>query len=173
LQLPFFTSFIIHKGCCHFIHLHAHVSVAMSLSLSPWLCPCPCPRPFTSTLTSKYLFFIFIFHVHVHVHVSWLCSCCTCTCKFAQKTALAILKGMWAVDLYRESTVALVKAPEPLFTFGDVLMTPCCLSSYRNDVQYSLQVTYKEIEEMIRTVDRNGDGRISYSEFRYTEIIFR
>jgi hypothetical protein len=28
------------------------------------------------------------------------------------------------------------------------------------------QVTYKEIEEMIRTVDRNGDGRISYSEFR-------
>jgi Ca2+-binding EF-hand superfamily protein len=27
-------------------------------------------------------------------------------------------------------------------------------------------VTYKEIEEMIRTVDRNGDGRISYSEFR-------
>ena len=27
-------------------------------------------------------------------------------------------------------------------------------------------MTYKEIEEMIETVDRNGDGRISYSEFR-------
>jgi hypothetical protein len=31
-------------------------------------------------------------------------------------------------------------------------------------------VTYKEIEEMIRTVDRNGDGRISYSEFRLAWI---
>ena len=30
----------------------------------------------------------------------------------------------------------------------------------------SLQVTYKEIEEMIRTVDKNGDGKINYSEFR-------
>ena len=29
-----------------------------------------------------------------------------------------------------------------------------------------LQVTYKEIDEMIRTVDKNGDGKISYSEFR-------
>ena len=28
------------------------------------------------------------------------------------------------------------------------------------------QVTYKEIEEMIRTVDKNGDGKINYSEFR-------
>ncbi|XP_023347025.1 calmodulin-2/4 [Eurytemora carolleeae] len=28
------------------------------------------------------------------------------------------------------------------------------------------KVPGKEIEEMIRTVDRNGDGRISYSEFR-------
>ena len=27
-------------------------------------------------------------------------------------------------------------------------------------------MTYKEIEEMIRTVDKNGDGKISYSEFR-------
>ncbi|XP_023325721.1 calmodulin [Eurytemora carolleeae] len=28
------------------------------------------------------------------------------------------------------------------------------------------KINYKEIEEMIETVDRNGDGRISYSEFR-------
>ena len=29
------------------------------------------------------------------------------------------------------------------------------------------KVTYKEIDEMIETVDRNGDGKISFSEFRY------
>ena len=28
------------------------------------------------------------------------------------------------------------------------------------------KVTYKEIDEMIETVDRNGDGKISFSEFR-------
>ena len=28
------------------------------------------------------------------------------------------------------------------------------------------KVTYKEIDEMINTVDRNKDGKISYSEFR-------
>ena len=28
------------------------------------------------------------------------------------------------------------------------------------------KVTYKEIDEMINTVDRNQDGKISYSEFR-------
>jgi len=28
------------------------------------------------------------------------------------------------------------------------------------------KVTYKEIDEMIRTVDKNGDGKINYSEFR-------
>ena len=28
------------------------------------------------------------------------------------------------------------------------------------------KVTYKEIEEMIETVDKNGDGKISFSEFR-------
>ena len=28
------------------------------------------------------------------------------------------------------------------------------------------QVKTKEIEEMIKTVDKNGDGKISYSEFR-------
>jgi len=27
-------------------------------------------------------------------------------------------------------------------------------------------VTYKEIDEMIETVDKNGDGKISFSEFR-------
>ena len=41
----------------------------------------------------------------------------------------------------------------------------------RSDVKYiisrnSSQVANREIEEMIKTVDRNGDGRISYSEFR-------
>ena len=29
------------------------------------------------------------------------------------------------------------------------------------------KVTYKEIDEMIETVDKNGDGKISFSEFRY------
>ena len=28
------------------------------------------------------------------------------------------------------------------------------------------KVTYKEIDEMIQTVDKNGDGKINYSEFR-------
>ena len=28
------------------------------------------------------------------------------------------------------------------------------------------QVRVEEIDEMIRTVDKNGDGKISYSEFR-------
>ena len=28
------------------------------------------------------------------------------------------------------------------------------------------KITYKEISEMISTVDRNGDGKISFSEFR-------
>ena len=31
---------------------------------------------------------------------------------------------------------------------------------------FQLKVTYKEIDEMIHTVDKNGDGKISYSEFR-------
>ena len=29
------------------------------------------------------------------------------------------------------------------------------------------KVTYKEIDEMIKTVDENGDGKINYQEFRY------
>ena len=33
------------------------------------------------------------------------------------------------------------------------------------------KVTYKEVEEMIETVDRNGDGKISFSEFRYIDIV--
>ena len=28
------------------------------------------------------------------------------------------------------------------------------------------KVMHKEIDEMIETVDRNGDGKISFSEFR-------
>ena len=28
------------------------------------------------------------------------------------------------------------------------------------------KITYKEIDEMIHTVDKNGDGKISFSEFR-------
>ena len=32
--------------------------------------------------------------------------------------------------------------------------------------QNLLKVTYKEIDEMIQTVDKNGDGKINYSEFR-------
>ena len=34
-----------------------------------------------------------------------------------------------------------------------------------------MQVTYKEIDEMIKTVDKNGDGKINYSEFRVIIII--
>ena len=36
----------------------------------------------------------------------------------------------------------------------------------RHSLLYPNQVTYKEIEEMIRIVDKNGDGKVSYSEFR-------
>ena len=35
------------------------------------------------------------------------------------------------------------------------------------------QVTYKEIDEMIKTVDKNGDGKINYSEFRVIMMIMR
>ena len=28
------------------------------------------------------------------------------------------------------------------------------------------KITYKEIDEMIKTVDKNKDGKISFSEFR-------
>ena len=34
-----------------------------------------------------------------------------------------------------------------------------------------MKVTYKEIEEMIKTVDKNGDGKINYSEFRVQETL--
>ena len=33
------------------------------------------------------------------------------------------------------------------------------------------KVTYKEIDEMIETVDKNGDGKISFSEFRWIYIL--
>ena len=32
--------------------------------------------------------------------------------------------------------------------------------------KFVFKVTYKEIDEMIETVDKNGDGKISFSEFR-------
>ena len=32
--------------------------------------------------------------------------------------------------------------------------------------EFVFKVTYKEIDEMIETVDKNGDGKISFSEFR-------
>ena len=32
------------------------------------------------------------------------------------------------------------------------------------------KVTYKEIDKMIETVDKNGDGKISFSEFRLFSI---
>ena len=32
-------------------------------------------------------------------------------------------------------------------------------------------MTYKEIDEMIETVDKNGDGKISFSEFRWIYIL--
>ena len=35
----------------------------------------------------------------------------------------------------------------------------------------SLKVALQEIDEMIKIVDKNGDGRISYSEFRFVLII--
>ena len=33
-------------------------------------------------------------------------------------------------------------------------------------INLPLQIKPAEIERMIRTVDKNGDGKISYSEFR-------
>ena len=36
----------------------------------------------------------------------------------------------------------------------------------------SFQVPVGEIESMIRTVDRNKDGKISYSEFRYISRVY-
>ena len=36
-----------------------------------------------------------------------------------------------------------------------------------------IQVTYKEIDEMIKTVDKNGDGKINYSEFRVRSLNFK
>ena len=41
--------------------------------------------------------------------------------------------------------------------------------TFNNEIKSSscrLQVGFDEIEAMIRTVDRNKDGKISYSEFR-------
>ena len=35
----------------------------------------------------------------------------------------------------------------------------------------SFKVALQEIDEMIQIVDKNGDGRISYSEFRFVFII--
>ena len=32
------------------------------------------------------------------------------------------------------------------------------------------KITYKEIDEMIKIVDKNKDGKISYSEFRVNEL---
>ena len=33
------------------------------------------------------------------------------------------------------------------------------------------EITYKEIDQMITTVDKNEDWKISYSEFRVSQII--
>ena len=41
-----------------------------------------------------------------------------------------------------------------------------CLSIFLNVIYLCIQVGFDEIDEMINIVDRNGDGRISYSEFR-------
>ena len=35
------------------------------------------------------------------------------------------------------------------------------------------KITYKEIDEMIATVDKNEDWKISYSEFRVRNITFQ
>ena len=34
------------------------------------------------------------------------------------------------------------------------------------------KITYKEIDEMIATVDKNKDGKISFSEFRVEDTVF-
>ena len=34
------------------------------------------------------------------------------------------------------------------------------------------KITYKEIDEMIATVDKNKDGKISFSEFRVEDTPF-
>ena len=51
---------------------------------------------------------------------------------------------------------------EPLTWQGKILIS---LETVAGLFSYS-QVTLREIDEMIKIVDKNGDGRISYSEFR-------
>ena len=55
------------------------------------------------------------------------------------------------------------------YLFSDfVLFTGCIPADEMKFVLMHLpgKVTYKEIDEMIHTVDKNGDGKISFSEFR-------
>jgi len=35
------------------------------------------------------------------------------------------------------------------------------------------KITYKEIDEMINIVDKNKDGKISYSEFRVKQFYYK
>ena len=49
---------------------------------------------------------------------------------------------------------------------GDGALCLCWGAQARHDKKNDIQVTYKEIDEMIHTVDKNGDGKINYSEFR-------
>ena len=56
-----------------------------------------------------------------------------------------------------------------IFTETENIITPGCIPA--EEMKFVLQflpgkITYKEIAEMIATVDRNGDGKISFSEFR-------
>ena len=56
-----------------------------------------------------------------------------------------------------------------IFTETEKNIPPGCIPA--EEMKFVLQflpgkITYKEIAEMIATVDRNGDGKISFSEFR-------
>ena len=44
---------------------------------------------------------------------------------------------------------------------GEISKTKCQVN-----INCAGKITYKEIDEMIQTVDKNGDGKISFSEFR-------
>ena len=57
-----------------------------------------------------------------------------------------------------------VPAEELKFIFRSLNVN--CLKYFLNQWQWTLQIAAAEVDEMIDIVDKNGDGKISYSEFR-------
>ena len=64
-----------------------------------------------------------------------------------------------------------MKIQNPTYTFSYLLWSYFLGCIPADEMKFVLmhlpgKVTYKEIDEMIHTVDKNGDGKISFSEFR-------